>query len=314
MLINILIFIAGILVIIKSADLFTDGAESIARAFKIPRAVIGITIVSLATTAPEFTVSAISSYMGLGGIAVGNALGSCLANIALILAIAVIIKPIRLNPKILKQEMPFLIFLTLILYLLMADNRLGIADGIFMCVLFIVFFIAIVLREIKTKGKYAREKIADYSIGKDSLKFLIGAIGVVVSAKYAIVPSGVSIANFLGVPEIVIGLTIVAIGTSLPELVTAIVASFKNMGELAVGNVIGANILNILWVLGFSASVRPLAIDAVTRRITMPAVILITILMFLFSRTKFELTRKEGLALLTVYAAYIVYILRFAYV
>lgn len=314
MLTDTLIFITGILVIVKSADLFTDGAEGIARAFKIPRAVIGITIVSLATTTPEFTVSVISSYMGVGGMALGNALGSCLANIGLILAIAIIIRPIKLEPRMLKQDIPFLIFVGFILYALMVDYRLGIVDGIFLCVLLIAFFIAVVLREIKERTKAAKEKIVNYSIGKDSVKFLIGAVGVGLAAKYAIVPSGVNIANFLGVPEVVIGLTMVAIGTSLPELVTAISASFKNMGELAIGNVIGANILNILWVLGFSASVRTLDIDIETKKITMPLVILITVLMFLFSRTKMQLSRKEGIVLLTVYLMYIFYILKFAYI
>lgn len=311
---DILIFILGIAVIIKSADLFTDGAEGIARAFKIPRAVIGITIVSLATTAPEFTVSTISSYMGISGMAVGNALGSCLANIALILAIAAIIRPIKLEQRTIKQDIPFLIFVILVLYVLIMDYRLGIGNGIFLCALLIGFFIAVVLREIKTKKSAVKEKVVGYSIGPDIVKFLIGAIGVVVSAKYAIVPSGVKIAAFLGVPEVVVGLTMVAIGTSLPELFTAIVASFKNMGELAIGNVVGANILNILWVLGFSASLRPLDIDIETRRITVPLVMFITVLMLLFSRTKMTLSKKEGLVFLAIYLAYIFYIFKFAYI
>ncbi|MBU4312617.1 MAG: calcium/sodium antiporter [Candidatus Omnitrophica bacterium] len=314
MLIDILIFILGIAVIIKGADLFTDGAEGIARAFKIPRAVIGITIVSLATTAPEFTVSTISSYMGISGMAVGNALGSCLANIALILAIAAIIRPIKLEQRTIKQDIPFLIFVILVLYVLIMDYRLGTGNGIFLCALLIGFFIAVVLREIKTKKSAVKEKVVDYSIGPDIVKFLIGAIGVVVSAKYAIVPSGVKIAAFLGVPEVVVGLTMVAIGTSLPELFTAIVASFKNMGELAIGNVVGANILNILWVLGFSASLRPLDIDIETRRITVPLVMFITVLMLLFSRTKMTLSKKEGLVFLAIYLAYIFYIFKFAYI
>lgn len=314
MLIDILIFILGIAVIIKSADLFTDGAEGIARAFKIPRAVIGITIVSLATTAPEFTVSTISSYMGMSGMAVGNALGSCLANIALILAIAAIIRPIKLEQRTIKQDIPFLIFAVLILYVLIMDYRLSIGNGIFLCALLILFFTAVVLREIKTKKSAVKEKAVDYRMGPGIIKFLIGAVGVILSAKYAIVPSGVNIANFLGVPEVVIGLTMVAVGTSLPELFTAIVASFKNMGELAIGNVVGANILNILWVLGFSAFLRPLDIDIETRRITVPLVMFITVLMLLFSRTKMTLSKKEGLVFLILYLAYIFYIFKFAYV
>ena len=154
---------------------------------------------------------------------------------------------------------------------------------------------------------------SDYNIKKDSFKFLVGAAGVILSAKYSLIPCGIKIAHFLGVPEIVIGLFMIALGTSLPELVTAVVASLKKMGGLAVGNVIGANILNILWVLGASSLINPLKIDMQTKTITMPVVFLITFLMFLFSRTRFKLTKSEGLVLFLIYAGYIFYILKFAY-
>jgi len=310
---DIFIFIIGLILIIKSADIFTAGAEGVARAFKIPRIIIGVTIVSLATTAPEFTVSSISSYMNLGGIAVGNALGSCLANIALILAVAVIIRPIKLSPEVLRRELPFLIFVILTLYLLAVDNRLARVEGMFLCLLLVAFFAFIVLKEIKKRKKVKEKEPIEYNIWKDSLKFLIGTAGVILSAKYAIVPSGVKIAHLLGVPDVVIGLTMIAVGTSLPELFTAIVASVKNMGELAIGNVIGANILNILWVLGGASWIRALDVDMETKMMTIPVVFFITILMFLFSRTKFTITRKEGLVLFIIYSGYIFYIFKFAY-
>ena len=310
---DFLIFIIGILVIIKSADLFTAGAEGIARAFGIPRIIIGLTIVSMATTAPELTVSTISSYMGKGGMAVGNAVGSCLANIGLVLGIAAIIKVIDFKPRVIKQELFFLVIAVVILYLLMLDGSLTLGDGLFLSFLLVTFLAYIILRELKAKRKSKEKKSADYNPRKDGLKFLIGAAGVVLSARFAIVPAGIGIAKFLGVPEIVIGLSLVAVGTSLPELVTVLIATFKKMGELAVGNVIGANILNILWVLGFSSLINPLTIDRQTKLITMPVVLSITLLMLLFARTGFKLTRKEGIALFLVYAGYILYISRFAY-
>ena len=310
---DFIIFIIGIFVIIKGADFFTSGAEGIARAFRIPRLIIGLTIVSLATTAPEFTISTLSSYMGVGGIAVGTALGSCIANIGLVLAIAAIIKALSFNPKVIKQELSFLIISIIILFLLMLDGNLTFWDGLFLCFVMAIFFTYIILRELKAR-KASEERVAlNYNIKKDCFKFLIGATGVVISAKYAIIPSGINIAHFLGVPEIVIGLSIVALGSSLPELVTAVVASVKRMGELAVGNVIGANILNILWVLGFSSLINPLNIDIQTKSITLPVVLFITLLMLLFSRTKFKLTRKEGLVLFAIYVGYIFYIFKFAY-
>ena len=316
---DFIIFLIGILVIIKSADFFTTGAEGIARAFRIPRLIIGLTIVSLATTAPEFTVSTISSSMGVGGMAVGNALGSCLANIGLVLAVAAIIRVISFNPKAIKQELLFLVLAVIILYLLMLDGNLSFGDGLFLCFLLMVFLTYITLRELKGRRESeegCKKEIpiqSNYNIKKDSFKFLIGAAGVVLSAKYAIVPGGIKIAHFLGVPEIVIGLSMIALGTSLPELVTAVVASVKKMGELAAGNVIGSNILNIFWVLGFSSLINPLNIDVQTKTVTMPIIFFITLLMFLFSRTKFKLTRSEGLALFIVYAGYIFYIFKFAY-
>ena len=310
---DFVIFIIGFLVIIKSADLLTNGAEGIARAFRIPRIIIGLTIVSLATTAPEFTISTISSYMKVSGMAVGNALGSCIVNIGLILAIAAIIRPINFNPRVIRQELLFLITAVIILFLIILNNRINLWDGVFLCFLLIVFFIYIILRELKVKKVSNEEAASNYNIRKDCIQFLIGAIGVVLSAKYAIIPSGINIAHFLKVPEIVIGLSIVALGTSLPELVTAVIASTKKMGELAVGNVIGANILNILWVLGISSLINPLDIDAQTRVITLPVLFFITVFMFLFSRTKFTLSRKEGLILFFIYTGYIFYIFKFAY-
>ena len=154
---DFIIFIIGIAVIIKSADLFTAGAEGIARAFRIPRIIIGLTIVSFATTAPEFTVSTISSYMGEGGLAVGNALGSCLANIGLVLGIAVIIRTIGFTPRVIKQELLFLAMVTVILYLLMLDGNLTFGDGLFLCLLLVAFFIYIILRELKTRRKREEE-------------------------------------------------------------------------------------------------------------------------------------------------------------
>lgn len=310
---DIIIFLIGLVVIYKAADFFTDGAAGIAKAFGIPRIVIGLTIVSIATTFPEFTVSAIASYMKSGGMAVGNALGSCIANIGLILALAAIIRPIKLKPRVFKQELPFLIFAASVLYFLMLDNRLSRPDGIFLFFLLLAFFGFIILRGLKEKSENKEKNIQNYNIKKDSFKFLIGALGVVLSAKYAILPSGINIARFLGVQEIVIGLSMVAVGTSLPELFTAIVASAKKMEDIAVGNVIGANILNILWVLGFASLVNPLNIDLQTKNVTMPVVFLIVLFMFLFSRTKLILTRNEGLGLLIIYVAYIFYIFKFAY-
>ncbi|MFC1590069.1 calcium/sodium antiporter [Candidatus Omnitrophota bacterium] len=309
----ILIFIIGIAVIIKSADLFTDGAEGIAAVFRIPRIIIGLTIVSVATTFPEFIVSTVSSYMGFGGMAVGNALGSCLANIGLILAAAAMIRTITFPANTLKRELPFLLSTVAVFYALSLNGRVSSSGGILLLVMLAGFFAYIIIREIKKRGRVQEPIPGEGHIRKDSAKFIIGAVGVIIAARFAIIPSGIAIARFMGVPEIVVGISIIAVGTSLPELVTALVASAKKMGELAAGNVIGANILNILWVLGCSSLVKALPIDVQTKAVTLPVVFLMTALLLIFSRTRSRLTRREGLCLFTLYAGYLFYILKFAY-
>ncbi|MFH1093691.1 MAG: calcium/sodium antiporter [Candidatus Omnitrophota bacterium] len=307
------ILVVGIFVIVKSADLFTNASEAIAVFFRIPRVIIGLTIVSIATTMPEFAVSVLSAKMGADGIALGNATGSCLANIGLILAAAAIIRAIHCDPRLIKQEMVFLIGFSALVFLLMLDGVLGFSDGMLLCAQMGAFFGYIIFRELKTKSRKDPTQAKTKSINKDIVKFIIGSAGVVAAAKYAIIPSGVAIANHFKVPGIVIGVSMIAIGTSLPELVTAVVASLKNMGELAVGNVIGANVLNLLWVLGVSSVISPLNIDSQTKFVTMPFVIGFALLIFLFTRRKLVLQKAHGFMLLGLYSGYLFYIIKFAY-
>lgn len=311
---DFIILILGIFVIIKSADLFTAASEAIAVFFNIPRIIIGLTIVSIATTMPEFAVSALAARMGQGGIALGNATGSCLANIGLILATAAIIRTLEFNIRVIKQELSFLIFVCVLLFLLMYDGALSFQDGLLLCVILGGFFGHIISRELKAKPKKSKELNSQKKpITKDIVKFILGSVGVVISAKYAIIPSGIAIANYFKVPAIVIAVSMIAIGTSLPELVTAVIASAKNMGGLAVGNVIGANILNLLWVLGISSTITPLNIDQQTKIVTMPLVIIFAVLVFIFARKSLVLKRAQGFILLMLYSGYICYIIRFAY-
>ncbi len=310
---DFIILIIGIFVIVKSADLFTSAAEAIAVFFKIPRIVIGVTIVSIATTMPEFAVSALSAKMGAGGIALGNATGSCLANIGLILAIAAVIRTLHFERRLIKQEMVFLIGVCVLVFLLMLDGVLGFFDGVLLCSLLVVFFGYVIYRQLRAKGRGDNIASKTRSINKDIVKFIFGAVGVVAAAKYAIIPSGMAIAAYFKVPEIVVAVSMIAIGTSLPELVTAVVASIKKMGELAAGNVIGANILNMLWVLGFSSMISPLNIDRQTKLVTMPLVIGFALLIFLFVRRKLVLQKAQGIILLFLYSGYMFYIVKFAY-
>ena len=310
---DIIILAIGIVAIIKSADLFTNAAEAIAAFFKIPRSIVGLTIVSIATTMPEFAVSAFSAYMHVGGIAVGNATGSCLANIGLILGTAAVIGTVKLKQQTINQELMFLCAVSVLLWLFMRDGMLTFIDGAILTVMMAGFFIYIVLRQLNEQKKEKAEKRSLMHIRNDVLKFAAGSAGVVISAKYAIIPSGVAIAQYLKVPEIVIGVSMIAVGTSLPELVTAVVASSKKMGDLAAGNVLGANILNILWVLGCSSMIYPLSIDSQTISVTMPLVIGFALMVYFFSRKTFEINRNAGIIFISAYIVYIIYIVKFAY-
>jgi len=303
----------GIFVIIRSADLFTSASEAIAAFFNIPRSIVGLTIVSLATTMPEFAVSAFSSYMNVGGIAVGNATGSCLANIGLILGIAAVIGTVKLSQQTINQELKFLCVIGVGLLILMWDGMLSFADGFILALMMVGFFIFVVRRHLKSNSMGKQKTGSIKTIRKDILNFAAGAAGVVIAAKYAIIPSGTAVAEFFKVPEIVIGVSMIAVGTSLPELVTAIIASRKKMGDLAAGNVIGANILNILWVLGCSAMINPLVIDIQTKMVTMPLVIIFALMIYLFTRKDRAITRNEGIIFISCYFAYLVYIVKFAY-
>ncbi|MFH1061935.1 MAG: calcium/sodium antiporter [Candidatus Omnitrophota bacterium] len=310
---DFIILIVGIAVIIKSADLFTNAAQAIAAFFKIPRSIVGLTIVSIATTMPEFAVSAFSSYMKVGGIAVGNATGSCLANIGLILGIAAIISTVKLKAQTVNQDLRFLCGVSFFLLVLMWDGMLSFLDGAILVTMMIGFFVFVVMRQLKLSKQDNNQRGSLHNIKKDVVKFLIGSAGVVIAAKYAIIPSGVAVAQFFSVPEVVIGVSMIAVGTSLPELVTAVVASRKKMGDLAAGNVIGANILNILWVLGCSSMINPLEIDARTKMLTMPLLILFAVMVYVFAGKKFEITRNAGIIFVSAYAGYIIYIVKFAY-
>ncbi|MCD5401885.1 hypothetical protein LR013_04790, partial [candidate division NPL-UPA2 bacterium] len=211
-----------------------------------------------------------------------------------------------------------------LLFLLMLDfwrgpdilegGTLSFGDGLLLSLLLVGSFLYIVKRELRIRKKIVNDSDPPpSSIKKDLLEFLIGAVGVIASAKYGIIPSGLNIARFLEVPEVVIGLSMVAVGTSLPELFTVLVAVFKKMGGLAAGTIIGSNIINILWVLGTASLVSPLAIDSQTLQVTMPVMLSFTVVMLLFARSSWRLVRWEGAFLFLVYSAYLVYFFKFAY-
>lgn len=308
----ILATIFGIFLLLYSADIFVDGASDTAKYFNIPSLLIGIVIIGFGTSMPELVVSVISGIEKTPGIAIGNAYGSNIANIALILGTTALISPVIVNKSILKKELPILTFVTLVSLFLILDKNISRVDSIILLFLFLGFMSYLIFdglkasKNIKENESLKKEK-ENISILKAILFVLIGLVLLVVSSKI-LVWGAVKIAASLGVSELVIGLTVVAVGTSLPELASSIVSARKNEHDLTFGNIIGSNIFNTLACVGIAGSIMPFSIskDIIFR--DMGVLIFLTLILFLmgynFKNKQGKISRFEGAFLLACYIAY----------
>ncbi len=307
---NILIFCASLLLLLKSASLLVDGSSNIARYFGISSVVIGMTVVAFGTSLPELTVSAMANLAGSAGISIGNIIGSNISNICLVLGIAALIVPIKIKREVLRFDFPFLIGVSLLLLILTMGTlpgtgyTIGLVDGIIMLALFSLFmYVQVVsVHHHKRKSHPSRER-------KRLLNHIVltlgGLTGVIVSAGL-LVDSSISIARLFGIPEIIIGLTVIAVGTSLPELATNVMAALKREFGIAIGNIIGSNVFNILLVLGTASVIKPIQdIDKVAVMTDMPIMIGLTVFLFILIRRGSELSRRDGALLLSLYVIYI---------
>lgn len=319
MLLTIVIMIAGFAVLIKGGDIFVSGSSEIARRLKVPGLIIGLTIVAIGTSSPELAVSVIAAVQGENEIAFSNVVGSNLLNMLCILGICAMIKPIPVDTEILRRDFPFSIAVTTLVFAITSasllfnrrwsnmnmERKVGTAtrlEGAILVVLIITYVILI----IYTTKKHGLEE-ADDSEGpseelwKSLLKIILG-IALVVAGGNAVVNSAEKIAQAAGISETIIGMTVVAFGTSLPELVTSVIAAKKGETGMAVGNVIGSNIFNILLILGVSAAIHPIEIMAAAA-VDMMILICMNILLFIFAVSGSRISRREGLALLILFAA-----------
>lgn len=317
MLIPVLLFAAGLILLIKGGEWFVDGATGIAHRFRIPELIIGATIVSAGTTLPEVMVSAASALSGHGEIAYGNAIGSIICNTALIAAITVAVRPPKVEGASLR--MPVLFFFgAAALYAGVAytTGKFTRGVGLLLLAIFAVYMMYHVMQVKKLPAvEIEKSPMEEYaSPARDVIKLLIGAAAVAWGADL-LVDNGTLIAQALGVPESVIALTFVALGTSLPELVTAITALVKGHGALSLGNVIGANLFNLVWVSGLSVVLSPFAIPASKQIAGMNASLVLDIPLMLFVMAfltlpaiqRGKLARWQGVTLLCVYAAFVAF-------
>jgi len=311
MLIDVLALALGLVVLVYAADWFVDGASSIARNFGVSPLLIGLTIVGLGTSAPEIMVSALASFQGNSGLAVGNAIGSNIANMGLILGATALIAPLAFHSRLLKRELPVLMLISIACYGLTLDG-LSVLDGVLMLlglVAFLYWLIHSAMAERK-KDILAKELAAEVPEAMPNYKawifFVVGLLGLLISSK-VLVWAAVNIAHMMGVSDLVIGLTIVALGTSLPELAASIGSVLKGEDDLAVGNVIGSNVYNLLAVFSLPALIAPGPVDASVISRDFPVLLAFTAVLFVLgvglSRAG-NINRWEGGGLLSAYLFY----------
>lgn len=318
MFISVLFFALGLVLLIKGGDWFVDGATGIARRFRLPDIIVGATVVSIGTTLPEVMVSTTGALLGQGAMAYGNAIGSIICNTALIAAITIAVRPTSIDPKSLKLPVIFF-FSAAAIYCLNAylTGYFGYAIGICMLVILALYLFCTIRQGMKNPSPAAVEDETDTkkrSLGVSILLLVVGAALIAVGANL-LVDNGTLIAQALGVPESVIALTFVALGTSLPELVTAITSLIKGHGSLSLGNVIGANILNLVLVSGVASVLKPFSIPQEKLLLGRNASLVLDIPLMLFVMafltlpplaTK-NLSRWQGIVLLCIYAAFCVF-------
>ena len=314
MLLELLAIAGGFVLLTWSADRFVVGASALAYNLNIPPLIIGLTIVSLGTSAPEILVSGVASLQGNSGLAIGNALGSNITNIALILGITALIMPLNIHSSIVRRELPVLLGVMLLALLLLLNGSLEQLDGIILLsgIPFMLAWMArIGMKEKASQDpmseEFADEVPTDMTMAKAGFWTLVGALCLVASSKI-LVWGAVSIAQAIGVSDLVIGLTIVALGTSLPELAASVMSVLKNEHDIAIGNVIGSNIFNLLAVLGLPGLLSPGPVDAGVLTRDYPVMIGLTVALFImaygFRGRPGRLNRIEGALLITAFAGY----------
>lgn len=304
--------ITGFVLLIKGADFFVEGSSAIARLLRIPTIIIGLTIVAFGTSAPELAVSLSASLAESNDIAVGNVIGSNLFNLLVVIGACSVVSPVKVDKKILYGDYLFGIFVTVVmLALFITDRTLSRVDG---CILLAIlgYFVFNMIRNTlasRAAGEAAtQEEAVKAGNPVKSLLFIAGGLAAIVWGGDLVVDNASLIAASFGLSQTLIGLTVVAFGTSLPELVTSVVASKKGENSLALGNVIGSNLFNILMVLAFSAAISPMKVDVLSIFDTL-FLIVSSCLVWYLARTKGCVSRPEGLLMLALYGGYTVYII-----
>lgn len=317
MVITILLLIVGLALIVKGADWLTNGASGIARKFNVSELMIGLTIVAFGTSMPEFVVSAISAINGSSEMAIGNVVGSNIANVLLILGITAMISPLSVDKQVVGKDIPWSILAATLLFVVASgalingsqENCISRQSGLVLLCVMATFLYYSILTAKKTPQSADEEEqdTRPQPLWKSALFIIIGLAGLIFGGEF-FVNSASDIALALGLSKSIVGLTIVAIGTSLPELATSIAAAIKGKAGMAIGNVIGSNIFNIFFILGTCATITPLQMGGITT-VDLVMQLACCLLIWIFARTSYTLSKSEGALLTTIYIGYISYLI-----
>lgn len=305
MLLDVVLIVVGVALVLFGADRLTEGASALARRMNVPEIIIGLTIVAAGTSAPELFVSLVSALKGTPDLAVGNVVGSNTMNAMLIVGCAAMVAPMTISRSTVKKDIPFSVGASVLLILLAVDSFLGRVDGIILLLGFAVFM-AYTLMQAKTGS--TDEVQAETSPVWKNIVYLVGGLLGLVLGSNLFVDSASSVAYALDISEGVVGLTVVAGGTSLPELATSVVAARKGQSAIAIGNVIGSNVFNILLILGLTATISPMEIEGITT-IDMAVMLISVALVWMFSFTRYTVERWEGAVLVGGYLAYLCWLI-----
>lgn len=298
---QIILLCVGFVMLVKGADWFVDGASGIATKFKIPQIVIGLTIVAMGTSAPEAAVSITAALKGNADITVGNIVGSNILNVLIILGLSAVITPLAVAKSTIKVDIPFMIAISLLFLVMGYDGTIALLEGIILLVVFVSYLTYLFVLAIKDKDN-SEENIKEMSVAK-ALAWTVVGLALIVYGSDVTVDAATKIAKFLGLSERFIGLTIVALGTSLPELFTSVSAARKGNADIAIGNIVGSNIFNILFVVGLSASIIPVPFAAGFRFDAFVAIFAEVLLLVCSLKDK-KLKKWAGALMLLSYAVY----------
>lgn len=305
---SILLLLVGFVLLIKGADFFVSGSSSVAQKLRVPSIIVGLTIVAMGTSLPECAVSVTASLAGNNALSISNAVGSNIFNLLVVCGCCSLFAPLAIDKNTMKKEFPFSIFCGALLLALGAMGMiLGHLDGAVLLIIFAVYLFLMVKNALKARSSSEEEEAESSLSWGLCIIYIVGGMAAIKFGGDFVVNSASDIALTFGLSQNLVGLTIVAVGTSLPELVTSIVAARKNEVDMAVGNVIGSNIFNILFVLGIASAISP--IQFIMENIIDLGVFLgVSVLTYIFALTKNRIEKMEGISMLVLYAVYLVYI------